>query len=470
VSSGGTLAVGAVAQNGSGGGYTVSGGVFTDQGNFSDEGNGILDTGGAFTVGGTATLGGDWVTAIGSGTIALASLANTADSGDALDNHFSADSTSSIEIGGAGAALAGQFVVDNGQTLSGGGTINAPQIVIDGALEVQSGNNETLYGALLGGGTVRIDANATLTLDNTEGAGDSPAILFNGTGADLGLSAATLASGPLTSTIQNFVAGDTIDFSGLGGASVQSSGIDGDGNLVVQIAGAQNGVDVTDQLTFAGTNLEGTTSVTDSADGTYVETSVICFCPGTLIRTPDGETAVEELRRGDLVLTNDGEPRPVAWIGLRVIAARFADPLRCWPVRIKAGALDENVPARDLLLSPDHALLVGDVLIHAGALVNGASILRETRIAERFSYFHVELDDHSLILAENAPAETFVDNVDRLSFDNWAEHEALYPDGRAMAEMSYPRAKSRRQVPIRIRALLDERAKFLCAEEVLAVA
>jgi len=35
----------------------------------------------------------------------------------------------------------------------------------------------------------------------------------------------------------------------------------------------------------------------------------------------------------------------------------------------------------------------------------------------------------SLILAENTPAETFVDNVDRLHFDNWAEYEALYPYG-----------------------------------------
>jgi hypothetical protein len=459
VSSGGTLAVGAVAQNGNAGSYMVSGGVFTDQGDFSGDYTGVSVDGGAFTVGGAATLGHSWVSASGSGTIALASLANTADIGDALDNVFIVDPSSSIEIGGASAALGGQFVLDNGQTLSGGGWITAPEIVINGSLEVQSGDSETLYGALSGGGTAQIDANATLTLDKPKGAGGAPAILFNGSGAGLGLSAATLASGQLPSTIQNFVAGDTIDLSGLGGASVQSSGIDGDGNLVVQIAGAQNGVDVTDQLTFAGTTLEGTISVTDSADGTYVETSVICFCPGTLIRTPDGEAAVEDLRRGDLVLTSAGESRPVSWIGVRAIATRFADPLRCWPIRVKAGALDENVPARDLLLSPDHALLVGGVLIHAGALVNGVSILRETEVSELFTYYHVELDDHALILAENAPAETFVDNVDRLGFDNWAEHEALWPEGKPIVEMPYPRAKAHRQVPAAVRALIAARAQ-----------
>ena len=76
-----------------------------------------------------------------------------------------------------------------------------------------------------------------------------------------------------------------------------------------------------------------------------------------------------------------------------------------------------------------------------------------------FVYYHVELDDHSLILAENTPAETFVDNVDRMGFDNWAEHEALFPGGKPIEEMPYPRAKARRQVPMQIRAALDARVK-----------
>ncbi|WP_374547862.1 Hint domain-containing protein [Rhodoblastus sp.] len=192
-----------------------------------------------------------------------------------------------------------------------------------------------------------------------------------------------------------------------------------------------------------------------------VSVNVICFMPGTMIRTPTGEVAVETLERGDPVVTADGRAQPVRWIGRRTVSTHFADPLRVLPIRIKAGALGESAPSRDLLVSPDHAIFVGDALIHAGALVNSVTIVRETRVPTVFTYYHVELDDHALILAENVPAETFVDNVDRGNFDNWVEHEALYPGGKAIAELPHARVKAHRQVPARIRALLAARAELM---------
>jgi hypothetical protein len=161
------------------------------------------------------------------------------------------------------------------------------------------------------------------------------------------------------------------------------------------------------------------------------------------------------------LVTVAGQAKRIDWIGRRRLAAQFCDPLRCWPIRIRAHALGENQPSRDLLVSPDHAMLVDEVLIHAGALVNGVSILRESAPPPAFTYYHLELDEHALILAENAATESFIDNADRMGFDNWEEHEALYPEGKPMRELDIPRAKAARQVPMRLRAVLAQRAANL---------
>jgi len=168
-----------------------------------------------------------------------------------------------------------------------------------------------------------------------------------------------------------------------------------------------------------------------------------------------------------MVLTADGRAAPVRWLGRQTVSTRFADPLRVLPIRIAAGALGENLPVRDLLVSADHALLVDGVLAQAGALVNGTTIRREAGVPEVFTYWHVELHDHSLVLAEGVPAETFIDNVARLAFDNWDEHEAAGSEA-PIAEMALPRAKSHRQVSQATRRRPAERAALLLGAQFAA--
>lgn len=187
---------------------------------------------------------------------------------------------------------------------------------------------------------------------------------------------------------------------------------------------------------------------------TLISTNAPCFCAGTRIRTPEGDRNVETLEAGDMVLTAEGEAVPVRWIGRRTVDMRFADPLRAQPIRIKAGALGNGLPSRDLLVSPDHAMFLDGLLVQAGAMVNGVSILRETRMTGSFIYYHIETPEHSLLLAEGAPTESFVDNAGRMAFDNWAEYEALQGVGAPLTEMPYTRAKSARQLPASIRAKL----------------
>jgi Hint domain len=188
----------------------------------------------------------------------------------------------------------------------------------------------------------------------------------------------------------------------------------------------------------------------------------VCFMTGTHIRTPSGEVCVENLKTGDLVLTVNGNDMPVRWVGRQTVSNAFAHD-ETLPIRIKAGAIDVQVPCEDLLISPRHAIFIDGVLIQAGALVNGSTIVREHHVPDRYTYYHIELDDHSLILAESTPSETFIDNVDRESFDNWQEYKALYPTGKPLQEMPWPRAKSFRQVPAAIRTRLAMRAGIIFA-------
>ena len=141
-------------------------------------------------------------------------------------------------------------------------------------------------------------------------------------------------------------------------------------------------------------------------------------------------------------------------MGRQTVSTRFGDPLSVLPIRIRAGALGEALPERDLLVSPCHAVLVGEVLVQAGALVNGLTITREADVPERFTYHHVELADHSLILAEGVPAETFIDSVEGRWFDNWAERPARQPDQLEVVELDYPRVQSARQIPPAMRRRL----------------
>ncbi len=170
--------------------------------------------------------------------------------------------------------------------------------------------------------------------------------------------------------------------------------------------------------------------------------SVACYCPGTRIATPSGEVAIEDLRIGDLVATHSGEEVPVKWIGRRAYAARFVAANRqLRPVRIGAHALAPGLPARDLLVSPQHALLVNGVLIPAACLVNGVSITRAP--SGDVSYLHVELERHELLAAEGCPAESFVDHASRGMFQNAWEYAELYPDAvETTPSMAIPRVHS----------------------------
>lgn len=148
------------------------------------------------------------------------------------------------------------------------------------------------------------------------------------------------------------------------------------------------------------------------------EAAVTCFVSGTLIRTAAGDVAVENLQVGDIAVTSSGAQYPIRWLGHRKIdCRRHRRPHEAKPVRIAAHAFGENLPARDLFVSPGHSLCVdvlGEVLIPASALVNGTTIAQID--VENVTYWHVELEDHQIILAENLPVESYLEMGNRAFF------------------------------------------------------
>jgi hypothetical protein len=167
----------------------------------------------------------------------------------------------------------------------------------------------------------------------------------------------------------------------------------------------------------------------DGGTGTLITEQVACFCRGTLILAEHGEVPVEDLAIGDRVVTLSGAAKPVKWIGRRSYDPRFvAGGSGVVPIRIAAGALADGVPARDLRLSPEHAVYLDGRLVPARLLVNGATIRREDAGAGPIDYVHLELAAHDVVFAEGAPAESFVDCDNRAMFHNAGEFAALYPD------------------------------------------
>ncbi|MGX9351395.1 Hint domain-containing protein [Shimia sp. W99] len=156
----------------------------------------------------------------------------------------------------------------------------------------------------------------------------------------------------------------------------------------------------------------------ESHRGATPEGGVICFTPGTRIATPNGPRRIEDLREGDRVLTKDNGAQEVCWIGSRRMtgARLFAMP-KLRPIRMRPGALGIERPDEELIVSPEHRMLVkgavaralfntSEVLVQAKDLVNGSTIAVDHALRE-VTYVHLLLPGHEVIWANGVETESF---------------------------------------------------------------
>ena len=152
--------------------------------------------------------------------------------------------------------------------------------------------------------------------------------------------------------------------------------------------------------------------------GLTAQSGMICFVPGTRIACPDGPKLVRDLRAGDLIQTRDNGAQPLMWAGsAQLSGARLYATPELRPVRIRAGALGVDEPDSDLLVSPDHRLLVkGDraralfasdeVLVSARDLIDDARILVDPA-SGGVTYHHLMLESHQVLTANGVDCESF---------------------------------------------------------------
>jgi hypothetical protein len=154
-----------------------------------------------------------------------------------------------------------------------------------------------------------------------------------------------------------------------------------------------------------------------------------CFAAGTRIETERGWVRVETLKCGDRVIVahRPAQTSEVIWLGHRSVDCRHhPNAEKVWPVRVRAHAVADAQPRRDLFLSPDHAVFISGVLIPVRYLIDGRMIAQQAR--DRVEYWHVELARHDVLLADGLPCESFLDTGNRAAFANGDAPVQLYPD------------------------------------------
>lgn len=163
---------------------------------------------------------------------------------------------------------------------------------------------------------------------------------------------------------------------------------------------------------------EGITEPTLPSRIAAASEGVVCFTPGTLLETPDGLKPVEALVAGDQVITKDSGAQPIMWAGSRnVSGARLYAMPDLRPVRIREGALGGNRPEGDLIVSPDHRMVVSgakaeelwgesEVLVAARDLIDGTRIARDLG-AKSVTYYHLMLEQHHVLIANGVESESF---------------------------------------------------------------
>lgn len=279
------------------------------------------------------------------------------------------------------------------------------------------------------------------TGDDTIDAGIDDDIVVGGEGND------SILAGQGADTLSGGTGEDTIDLGSDAQADSASGGLDSDRFTGVGVGDVVVGGEDPDGLDFDTLDLTGAAeaanpggslsidytpgdaesgtvsyfdadgNLTGTATFSEIENVIPCFTPGTLIATPQGERKVEDLKVGDRVITRDNGIQEIRWYGQRHLSHDdLAQDAKLNPILIRMGALGNGLPERDMLLSPNHRVLVAndktalyfedrEVLIAAKHLIGleGIDVVESSEV----TYIHFMFDQHEVVLSDGAWTESF---------------------------------------------------------------
>lgn len=194
----------------------------------------------------------------------------------------------------------------------------------------------------------------------------------------------------------------------------------------------------------------GTSGNDTACDSTSeIEQVVICFTPSTRLATIRGEVAVEKLREGDRVITRDNGIQSLAWVGKRDLSARnLTDQPDLNPVHIRKGSLGNGVPERDMIVSPNHRMLMTSHV--ANAMFGEREVLVSAKylsgldgitqiLTPSVQYIHLMFEQHEIVLADGAWTESFQageHSLNGVTTEQRCEIISLFPELDSIAGMN----------------------------------
>lgn len=246
--------------------------------------------------------------------------------------------------------------------------------------------------------------------------------------------------------------------------------INNDGNFGDGFIGAADPGENNYFMAFLGTapppgiTLTTTGIITDDSPTQPVSSFVPCFTSGTMIDTPSGEVAIDDLTEGALVLTEDNGAQPVRWIGSTKLGATDLETQpHLKPILIRADSLGQGYPLEDLLVSPQHRILVRsaiaqrifgeqEVLVPAKKLteISGVEVMQDN--PQGVTYFHLLFDEHQIIDSNGAKTESLFTGPEAL--------KAISPEARKEIETLFPKICGADFEPTSVR-MIPEKGKLI---------